>query len=114
MRWLAKAALQRGLGTLHQGERLNYVFQRRVLRSLPAGDPAGPELKRRSPVPIYVDEDCHGLADVAPCAERAHGITVKLAKSGGMREAVRMASAGRAFGERFLSGAPSSEMRASQ
>jgi SAM-dependent methyltransferase len=40
MRWLAKAALQRGLGALPQGERLNYVFQRRVLRSLPAGDPA--------------------------------------------------------------------------
>lgn len=40
MRWLAKAALQRGLGALPQGERLNYVFQRRVLRSLPAGDDA--------------------------------------------------------------------------
>ena len=26
---------------------------------LPAGDPGGPELKQRSPVPIYVDEDCH-------------------------------------------------------
>jgi len=38
MRWLAKAALQRGLGVLPQGERLNYVFQRRVLRSLPAGE----------------------------------------------------------------------------
>ncbi len=38
MRWLAKAALQRGLGALPQGERLNYVFQRRVLRSLPVGD----------------------------------------------------------------------------
>ena len=35
---------------------------------LPAGDPGGQELKRRSPVPIYVDEDCHTLADVAPCA----------------------------------------------
>jgi SAM-dependent methyltransferase len=40
MRWLAKAALQRGLGVLPQGERLNYVFQRRVLGSLPAGDAA--------------------------------------------------------------------------
>ena len=40
MRWLAKAALQKGLGALPQGERLNYVFQRRVLRSLPAGDGA--------------------------------------------------------------------------
>jgi L-Ala-D/L-Glu epimerase / N-acetyl-D-glutamate racemase len=65
---------------------------------LPAGDPDGPELKRRSPLPIYVDEDCHILADVPACAERAHGLTVKLAKSGGIREAVRMAHAGRALG----------------
>jgi L-alanine-DL-glutamate epimerase-like enolase superfamily enzyme len=65
---------------------------------LPAGDEAGPELKRRSPLPIYVDEDCHTLADVAPCAERAHGINIKLAKSGGIREAVRMAHAARALG----------------
>ena len=65
---------------------------------LPAGDADGPELKRRSPLPIYVDEDCHTLDDVASCAERAHGLTVKLAKSGGIREAVRMAHAGRALG----------------
>jgi L-alanine-DL-glutamate epimerase-like enolase superfamily enzyme len=65
---------------------------------LPAGGPEGPELKRRSPLPIYVDEDCHTLDDVAACAERAHGLTVKLAKSGGIREAVRMAHAGRALG----------------
>jgi L-Ala-D/L-Glu epimerase / N-acetyl-D-glutamate racemase len=65
---------------------------------LPAGDPGGPELKERSPVPIYVDEDCHTLRDVATCAERAHGINVKLAKSGGIREAVRMVHAARALG----------------
>ena len=40
MRWLAKAALQRGIGVVPQGERLNYVFQRHVLHSLPAGDGA--------------------------------------------------------------------------
>ena len=62
------------------------------------GDPDGPELKRRSPLPIYVDEDCHTLADVAACAGRAHGINIKLAKSGGIREAVRMANAARALG----------------
>jgi L-alanine-DL-glutamate epimerase-like enolase superfamily enzyme len=65
---------------------------------LPAGDPGGPELKRRSPVPVYVDEDCHTLADVAACGERAHGIVIKLAKSGGIREAVRMVHAARALG----------------
>ncbi|MGH3000057.1 MAG: enolase C-terminal domain-like protein, partial [Gaiellaceae bacterium] len=57
---------------------------------LPAGDEGGARLKRDSAVPIYVDEDCHTLADVAACAERAHGINVKLAKSGGIREAMRM------------------------
>jgi L-Ala-D/L-Glu epimerase len=65
---------------------------------LPAGDPGGPELKRRSPLPIYVDEDSHTAADVAACAERAHGINIKLAKSGGIREAIRMAHAARALG----------------
>ena len=65
---------------------------------LPAGDAGGATLKRRSPIPIYVDEDCHTLADVAPCAELAHGINIKLAKSGGIREAVRMVHAARALG----------------
>jgi L-alanine-DL-glutamate epimerase-like enolase superfamily enzyme len=65
---------------------------------LPAGDPAGPQVKERSPIPIYVDEDCHTLRDVAACAERAHGVNVKLAKSGGIREAVRMTHAARALG----------------
>jgi L-Ala-D/L-Glu epimerase len=65
---------------------------------LPAGDPDGPKLKAASPLPIYVDEDCHRLADVAACAERAHGINIKLAKSGGIREAVRMAHTAKALG----------------
>jgi L-alanine-DL-glutamate epimerase-like enolase superfamily enzyme len=65
---------------------------------LPAGDPDGARLKAASPIPIYVDEDCHRLEDVAACAERAHGINIKLAKSGGIREAVRMAYAARALG----------------
>jgi L-alanine-DL-glutamate epimerase-like enolase superfamily enzyme len=65
---------------------------------LPEGDEGGASLKARSPIPIYVDEDCHTLADVASCAERAHGINIKLSKSGGIREAIRMAHAARALG----------------
>jgi L-alanine-DL-glutamate epimerase-like enolase superfamily enzyme len=65
---------------------------------LPAGDDGSAVLKRVSPIPIYVDEDCHTLADVATCERRAHGINIKLAKSGGIREAVRMAHAARALG----------------
>jgi L-alanine-DL-glutamate epimerase-like enolase superfamily enzyme len=65
---------------------------------LPAGDPEGPKLKERSPLPIYVDEDCHVAADVPACAERAHGVNIKLAKSGGIREAIRIAHVARALG----------------
>src|SRR3954467_411459 len=71
---------------------------------LPAGEDGGPALKPASPIPIYVDEDCHTLADVAACAERAHGINIKLAKSGGIREAVRMAHAARALGLHVMLG----------
>lgn len=64
---------------------------------LPARDEGGRTLKERSPIPIYVDEDCHRLGDVAACAEIAHGINIKLAKSGGIREATRMVHAARAL-----------------
>jgi L-alanine-DL-glutamate epimerase-like enolase superfamily enzyme len=71
---------------------------------LPAGDPGGARLKQESPIPIYVDEDCHRLDDVAACAGRAHGINIKLAKSGGIREAIRMAHAARALGLNVMLG----------
>jgi L-alanine-DL-glutamate epimerase-like enolase superfamily enzyme len=82
-------------------EALEYLPQLEIEyceQPLRAGDEGGTELKRRSPVPIFVDEDCHTLGDVAACAGRAHGINIKLAKSGGVREAVRMAHAARALG----------------
>ena len=69
-----------------------------VEQPLPAGDPSGARLKHASPLPIYLDEDCHTLADVRACAERGDGVNIKLAKSGGIREAVRIATAARALG----------------
>jgi L-Ala-D/L-Glu epimerase / N-acetyl-D-glutamate racemase len=69
-----------------------------VEQPLRAGDPGGAKLKKASPLPIYVDEDVHVLDDVAKVAERAHGVNIKLAKSGGIREAVRMTHAARALG----------------
>jgi L-Ala-D/L-Glu epimerase len=83
---------------LENVEELGELGVQYVEQPLVAGDPRGVELKKHSPLPIYVDEDCHTLADVAACAERAHGVNIKLAKSGGIREAVRMAHAARALG----------------
>ena len=54
-----------------------------VEQPLPAGDAGAEELRAASPIPIYVDEDCHTLADVARCAEIAHGINIKLANPAG-------------------------------
>jgi L-alanine-DL-glutamate epimerase-like enolase superfamily enzyme len=65
---------------------------------LPAEAMRESRLKERSPVRIVVDENCHTLPDVADCARFADGINVKLAKAGGIREAVRMIHAARALG----------------
>jgi len=88
-------SLEQALDALPQLQELGVEY---CEQPIPAGDPGGPALKVGSPLPIYVDEDCHTLADVAACADRAHGINIKLAKSGGIREAVRMAHAARALG----------------
>jgi L-alanine-DL-glutamate epimerase-like enolase superfamily enzyme len=68
-----------------------------VEQPLVAGHSEGARLKKESPLPIYVDEDIHTATDVRAAAERAHGVNIKLAKSGGIREAVRIAYAARAL-----------------
>jgi L-Ala-D/L-Glu epimerase len=88
-------ALDEALEALPELARLGVEY---CEQPLAAGDPDGPSLRARSPLPVFVAEDCHTLADVPSCAERAHGINIKLAKSGGIREAVRMAHAARALG----------------
>ena len=54
--------------------------------------------------PVVVDEGCHDLSDVAECASYADAVNVKLAKCGGLREAVRMVHAARALGLRTMLG----------
>jgi L-alanine-DL-glutamate epimerase-like enolase superfamily enzyme len=87
-------SLEEALDALPQLGRLGVEYCEQPLR---AGDEGGRTLRERSPIPIYVDEDCHTLADVAVCSEIAHGINIKLAKSGGIREAIRMVHAARAL-----------------
>jgi L-alanine-DL-glutamate epimerase-like enolase superfamily enzyme len=75
-----------------------------VEQPLPAGAMPDSRLRERLSVPVIVDENCHTLADVAVCAGFADGISVKLAKSGGIREALRMVAAARALGLQTLLG----------
>ena len=88
-------SLDEALEALPQLGELSVAYCEQPLK---AGDEDGAVLKQRSPIPIYVDEDCHRLDSVARCAEIAHGINIKLAKSGGIREGTRMAHAARALG----------------
>ena len=75
---------------------------RRRVRRAAAARRATPEAQSSGAArrcPIYVDEDCHTLADVARLRARSRtAINIKLAKSGGIREAIRMAHAARALG----------------
>jgi L-Ala-D/L-Glu epimerase len=87
-------SLEEALDALPQLAEIGVEYCEQPLRS---GDEGGRALKEQSPVPIYVDEDCHTLADVGTCAEIAHGINIKLGKSGGIREAIRMTHAARAL-----------------
>ncbi len=61
-------------------------------------------LHRRSPLPLYVDEGCHGAADVARLHDRCSGLVVKLAKTGGPTEAMRLVHAARAHGLSLMLG----------
>jgi L-Ala-D/L-Glu epimerase len=88
-------SVDEALDALPQLAELGVEYCEQPLRE---GDPGGAKVKAASPIPIYVDEDCHTLADVPACAERAHGINIKLSKSGGLREGIRMAHAARALG----------------
>ena len=75
-----------------------------VEQPLPAGDRDGHRLKTASVLPIILDEDCRGVADLPECVERGHGINIKLAKCGGIREAVRLARAARELGLSLMVG----------
>jgi L-alanine-DL-glutamate epimerase-like enolase superfamily enzyme len=77
-----------------------------VEQPLPAAERDGyAELHAASlPIPIVVDESCHTLPDVASAAGIADGVNVKLTKSGGIREALRMIHAARALDLRVMLG----------
>jgi L-Ala-D/L-Glu epimerase len=91
-RELVPALIELGVELIEQPFPADDLDSFRVLREL------------RPRPPVVVDEGCHDLGDVAGCAEYADAINVKLAKCGGLREAVRMVHAARALGLRAMLG----------
>ena len=61
-------------------------------------------VRDRSPIPVFADESCHTLADIALLAGRCDGVNLKIMKTGGIREMLRMIHAARSHGMRVLLG----------
>lgn len=61
-------------------------------------------LYERSPIPIFVDESCFTSSDIPKLADRVHGINIKLMKSGGLSEAMRMVHTAKACGLQVMFG----------
>ena len=90
--WTVKEAIA-ALPMLHE---MGVEF---VEQPLPPTDLEGLRvLREHSPIPIIADESCVGLSDVAKLVGVVDGINIKLAKCGGLREAMRMVHTARAHG----------------
>lgn len=63
------------------------------------------ELKALSSIPLFADESCQTLKDIATCAEGFHGVNVKLAKCGGITPAVQMLDEAKKLGLKTMIGA---------
>ncbi|WP_353931393.1 dipeptide epimerase [Okeanomitos corallinicola TIOX110] len=61
-------------------------------------------LKKHSPLPIFVDESCFTSADISKLAEYVDGINIKLMKSGGLSEALRMVNTAKAHNLQVMFG----------
>lgn len=62
------------------------------------------ELRRRSPLPIFADEDVQGPASLAALRGHVDGINIKLMKCGGISPALTMIATARQEGWRILLG----------
>jgi L-Ala-D/L-Glu epimerase len=63
-----------------------------------------PAVKAGSPLPIFVDESVKTAADIPALADRVDGVNLKLTKTGGIGEAMRLVAAARAHGLQTMIG----------
>jgi L-alanine-DL-glutamate epimerase-like enolase superfamily enzyme len=61
-------------------------------------------VRERSGIPVFADESCHHLGDLANLVGRVDGVNLKLMKTGGIREMLRMIHAARALGMKVMLG----------
>ncbi len=96
--WSAKQAVR----SIERLERFNIEF---VEQPLPAHDIDGLRFVReRSSLPIIADESCITSTDIPRLAGAVDGVNIKLAKCGGLSEALRMIHVARAHNLKVMLG----------
>jgi L-alanine-DL-glutamate epimerase-like enolase superfamily enzyme len=61
-------------------------------------------VRERSGIPVFADESCHHHRDLANLAGRVDGVNLKIMKTGGLREMLRMIHAAKALGLKVMLG----------
>jgi L-alanine-DL-glutamate epimerase-like enolase superfamily enzyme len=90
------------LRVLHQIEPLGIEL---VEQPVPRGDLAGLRwVRERSGIPVFADESAHHLRDLGNLAGCVDGVNLKIMKTGGLREMLRMIHAARALGLKVMLG----------
>ncbi len=100
--WKTKEEALRMLEWLATTDRLIQFVEQPMPRD--ASDADLKWLKARSPLPVFADEACHTVRDVARCAECFHGVNVKLVKTGGVSMAFETLRAARQAGLKTMIG----------
>ncbi len=95
-------SLKRAIKVLKEIERYEIEFAE---QPLPAGEIDNLRiLRERVDIPIIADESVHNSLDVLNLVGKVDGINIKLMKSGGIWEAMKMASIARAAGMKIMVG----------
>ena len=99
--WTSREDALRHIEWLAADGRVEFVEQ-----PMPAATPESDAvwLKERSPLPLFGDESYQGAADAESCAQRFHGINVKLVKTGGITAGRAALEAARARGLKTMLG----------
>jgi len=94
--------LKRAMKVLREIERYEIEFAE---QPIPASEIDNLKILRESvEIPIIADESVHNSLDVLRLIGKVDGINIKLMKSGGIYEAIRMASIARAAGMKIMVG----------
>jgi len=98
--WTAKEAVRKVNEILDRFDNIEFIEQ-----PVPRWDIHGLKyVKEHVPIPVIADESFHKLEDFQKIADSVDGVNIKLAKTGGITEALRIIHAARAMGLKLMLG----------